>query len=172
MVGAFTANNLSSQFLNLRARVRLRCGVARVFFLFIIFCFCSAHQGHTGRSWSPVRSIRWSSEGRRWVPGRGRSNALVSTGSNAVENSAYPAGCIFPSGTKGDVTLVNLQRQLAMIRYCAKNRSSVTSRCGRFLRYLQCCNTLKFLKAIQKCIMSANSCEKHALRIGVASWPV
>ena len=28
----------------------------------------------------------------------------------------------------------------------------------------------KFLKAIQKCIMSANSCEKHALRIGVASW--
>ena len=28
----------------------------------------------------------------------------------------------------------------------------------------------KFLKAIQKCIMSANSCEKLALRIGVASW--
>ena len=34
--------------------------------------------------------------------------------------------------SKGDVTLVNLQRQLAMIRCCAKNRSNVTPRCGRF----------------------------------------
>ena len=34
--------------------------------------------------------------------------------------------------SKGGVTLVNLQRQLAMIRCCAKNRSSVTPRCGRF----------------------------------------
>ena len=30
------------------------------------------------------------------------------------------------------VTLVNLQRQLAMIRCCAKNRSCITPRCGRF----------------------------------------
>ena len=28
----------------------------------------------------------------------------------------------------------------------------------------------KVLKAIQKCGVSANLCEKHALRIGVASW--
>ena len=33
---------------------------------------------------------------------------------------------------QGDVTLINLQRQLAMIRCCAKNRSSVTHHCGRF----------------------------------------
>ena len=33
---------------------------------------------------------------------------------------------------KGGVTLVNLQRQLAMIRCCAKNHSSVTARCERF----------------------------------------
>ena len=32
---------------------------------------------------------------------------------------------------KGDVTLVNLQRQLAMIWCCAKNHSSVTARCER-----------------------------------------
>ena len=29
---------------------------------------------------------------------------------------------------------------------------------------------MEVLKAIQKCIMSANLCGKHALRIGVASW--
>ena len=33
---------------------------------------------------------------------------------------------------KGGVTLVNLQRQLATIRCCAKNYSSVTPRCGQF----------------------------------------
>ena len=33
---------------------------------------------------------------------------------------------------KGGVTLVNLQRQFAMIRCCAKNRSSITPRCGLF----------------------------------------
>ena len=39
----------------------------------------------------------------------------------------------FNDETKGDVTLVNLQRQLAMIWCCAKNHSSVTARCERFL---------------------------------------
>ena len=34
--------------------------------------------------------------------------------------------------SKGGVTLVNLQRQLAMIWCCAKNSSSVTPRWGRF----------------------------------------
>ena len=42
------------------------------------------------------------------------------------------------------------------------------------LRYLQCCNALQGFesdsKTCSKCNMSANSCEKHALRIGVASW--
>ena len=37
-----------------------------------------------------------------------------------------------PANTKGGVTLVNLQRQLATIPCCAKNYSSVTPRCGQF----------------------------------------
>ena len=43
------------------------------------------------------------------------------------------------------------------------------------LRFLQCCNTLQGFqsdsKTCSKCNMSANSCEKHTLRIGVANWP-
>ena len=73
--------------------------------------------------------------------------------------------------SKGGVTLVNLQRQLATIRCCEKNRSSLTPRCGRF--FCDICSAAmrcKFLKVIQMCNMSANSCEKYGLRIGVASW--
>ena len=61
-----------------------------------------------------------------------------------------------------------------MIRCCATNRFSITPRCGRVLPYLQSCNALQGFesdsKTYSKCNMSANSCEKHALRIGVASW--
>ena len=76
-----------------------------------------------------------------------------------------------PFSIKVMFTLVNLQRQLVMIRRCAKNNSSVTPRCGRF--FCDICSAAtrwKCLKAIQKCNVSANLCEKHALRIGVASW--
>ena len=37
-----------------------------------------------------------------------------------------------------------------MIRCCAKNCSSVTPRCGQFLRYLQCCNTLQVFESDSK----------------------
>ena len=60
--------------------------------------------------------------------------------------------------------------QLAMIRCCAKNHSSVTPRSGWFLRFCSSATPWKFLKLIQTCNMSANSCEKRALRIGVTSW--
>ena len=52
-----------------------------------------------------------------------------------------------PSPHKGGVTLVNLQRQLATIRCCAKNCSSVTPHCGQF--FCDICSAAtrcKFLK--------------------------
>ena len=71
--------------------------------------------------------------------------------------------------------LVDLQRRFVTIRCCTKNRSSVTPVTDDFLCYLQCCNALQAFESdfkTYKCSMSANSCEKHALRNGVANRPV
>ena len=68
-------------------------------------------------------------------------------------------------------TLVNLQRQLAMIWCCAKNHSSVTARCERFFAIFAVMQRVGSFWKRFKSVTSANSCKKHALRIGVAlSW--
>ena len=78
---------------------------------------------------------------------------------------------------KGGVTLVNLQRQLAMIRCLAKNRSSATPRCGRFLAIFAVLqrvgNFFKRLKSVTCLQIRAKNmrCETP-LQVGVASWPV
>ena len=68
------------------------------------------------------------------------------------------------------VTLVNLQRQLAMMRCYAKNRSGITPRCGRFFRDICSAATrCKVLKAIQKLAAIRTKNMRIGVAIGVAN---
>ena len=84
---------------------------------------------------------------------------------------------IVTTSRKGCVTLVNLQRQLAMIWCCAKNHSSVTARCERFFaifavlqRVASFWKRFKSVTCLQ--IRARNMRCESALQVGVANWPV
>ena len=140
----------------------------------------------------PVRSLRWRHSlrvGAGLSPGalspaphRRRAPAAVSP-ARALQSPGFSQdGTVssFVSYFKNPLAfkaMLHWSTCNANLQWCdvARNCSSVTSRCGRFFFFGDICTAAtrwKFLKAIKRVKMSANLCEKHALRIGVASWPV
>ena len=127
--------------------------------------------------WEPGQPGQPRSRSRRpglnlgW-PGSYEHSSPVDRDENisTAHNWTGPVNRTIWTGPKGDVTLVNLQRQLAMIRCCAKNRSSVAPRCGRVFAIFAVLQRVGSFSKRFKSVSCLQIRARNMLRIGVASW--